>query len=244
MNGPRVLTKGRFSFADLAIAWDATEWTPPAVYEAQVASAWKRRVDAEPGLLWDGLYYRVLDLEPFGASCVPELLRLGFIRYRYIATYSELSEQAAALQLPPLQHLSIVALLRTLDGFYLFGERARNAALEPIGGGVQHDELKVTSGADLERNLCKEIREETGLGDDAFGSIAGIGFLLASNTNVLAAGHMQLQVTRAEAEACFALGRHEGEMRRLVFVEAARLRSFLSSLPDYRAQLVELLEEI
>lgn len=77
------------------------------------------------------------------------------MRYGYIATFPELNKHHSKHHLDPLNHLSTVALIRTQDDHYLFGRRVRNGSV---------DEISVSCGADIERNLHKEFNEEVGIG--------------------------------------------------------------------------------
>ena len=237
---PRILARASFTIADIGIELCAHEWQPTPAYAALVDAEWNRMVARAAHPLWDGLYYRVLNLDELQKGAAPATLRLGTIRYRYIATFPALHEPHARLHLDPLNHLSIGALIRTSDGFYLFGRRARNGATDIIGGGVQSDELAVSTGSDLERNLYKEVREEVGIVKEDIGALSGIGILYAGTSNVIVVAHAATSLSRSAAEARFQQ-RTEPEMAAPVFVGESNLRAMLAGMTDYRKLILELL---
>jgi 8-oxo-dGTP pyrophosphatase MutT (NUDIX family) len=242
---PRILKNKRFDLAELGIDHLQSEWSANAAYEAHVADAWEQRVrEAQSGgfKIWDGTYYRVTNVEEFEEAQRPINLRLETISYRYIATYRHLHKEHALNGLLPLYHLATAALLRTRDGWYLFGRRAKDGSVDLIGGGAQRDELLVTHGRDLEANIVKEIREEVGIGRSDIGRIVGIGLLLSSTSNVLVIMHVELQLSRQAAEEAFAY-REEDEMAEPVFVSSEQLIPFLRSMADCRALVPDLLSE-
>jgi len=237
---PRILTRASFTLADIGIELCAHEWQPTPAYNALVHAEWRRMVARSAEPLWDGLYYRVLNLDELEKGAAPATLRLGAVRYRHIATFPALHDHHARLHLDPFNHLSTGALIRTSDGFYLFGRRARNGATEIIGGGVQSDELVVASGADLERNLYKELREEVGITRPDIHALSGIGILYAATSNVIVIAHAAVGLSRAAAENRF-LARTEPEMAAPVFVPEHDLRAALHSMAGYRTLIPELL---
>lgn len=105
---------------------------------------------------------------------------------------------------------------------------------------MQQDELAVAAAADLEQNLYKEIREETGILREHIQELAGRGALLSSTSNVLLLAHAQLRISRVDAQALF-VRRAENEMTEPVFVAEEELRSYLHALPDYRNLILNLL---
>jgi 8-oxo-dGTP pyrophosphatase MutT (NUDIX family) len=193
--------------------------------------------------IWDGLFYRVTNAEALEKRDDLIHFVLGTISYRYIATYRQLDAQHASHALDPLYHLSTAALIRTSDNWYVFGRRSRNGSIDLIGGGVQQDELEVTTGADLERNLVKEIREETGIGHADLCAVQGLGVLLSSTSNVLALAKVDLKITKREVELAFGK-REEDEMAEPVFVQQDEIGSFLRSLTDYRTLLPSLIDGV
>lgn len=232
---PSVLLNTRFSVADLKVESCNRAWTAPAAYEALVEREWQALLAARPSL-WDGIYDRVLD----PAELASGFMRLGTVRYRYIAAYPALHAHHVRLGLEPLSHLSTIALIELRGGAYLFGRRARNQAVELIGGGVQRDQLAVESGGDLERNLLKEMREEVGLRAEDIEAAAGIGIVSASNSNVLVVAHVRCRLRQAEVWQRFG-ERTEDEMAEPVFVPAAELHGLLGAMDDYRPLIAPLL---
>lgn len=233
---PRTISKTGFKIGELAVSVCPDEWTPPSAYGALVNAAWDGLLAHATQQIWDGTYYRVLAVQDFDRGTI----RLGTIRYRYIATFPALHQHHARLQLEPLHHLSTIALVRTRDAYYLLGRRAGNGKTDLIGGGVQADELEIASGADIERNLLKEIHEETGLNSSEIDHLEGIGILLSGTSNVLIVGHANVGLTKAEAIARFAL-RTDEEMSEPVFIPEGELDSALHAMTDYRPLISELM---
>lgn len=241
MYEPRVLRKGPFRIAEIGIELCGEPWRAHAQYDALVGPAWQARVAAEAvhgRHMWDGVFYRLTDLSAFenGGSGV---YRLGTVAYRYVATYRALHAEHAALGLEPFNHLTTAALIRTCDGHYLFGRRG-NGTIDLIGGGVQPEELAVSSGADLERNLRKEIFEEVGIPTDATAGLEGLGVLMSGTSNILVIAKVATSLTRRAAEEAFAR-REEDEMAQPVFVPERELSAFLHGLTDYRRLIPQLL---
>lgn len=190
--------------------------------------------------IWDGTYYRALNAAELETGATAAIMQLGIVRYRYIATFPVLHLHHSRCALDPLYHLSTIALIRTLDDHYLFGKRASSGQVDLIGGGVQRDEMVISSGADIERNLYKEMNEEIGICDKDVVEMSGIGILLSGTSNVLVVGDVRVGLSRADAVLRFEQ-RTENEMAELVFVPADRLKVFLQSMDDYRRLIPVLL---
>lgn len=116
--------------------------------------------------------------------------------------------------------------------------RGRPLNLREMRIDVSSEEWAAT--ADLEENLYKEIREETGIERGHIGELRGLGAVLSSTSNVLLVAHAQLRISRAEAAEGFA-GRSEPEMAELIAVPETGLRAFLGGLADYRSLIPGLL---
>jgi len=237
---PAILLKGPFRIADSTVEIVDHVWQSNPDYDLAVAAEWEVRTRRAAELgdhLWDGTAYRVANPD---AWTMPPRLQLGTISYRYFATYRRLQDAYRAAGLDPFNHLSIAALIRTSDDFYLFGRRRVRGNVDLIGGGVQPDEMTVATGDDLEKCLFKELREETGIPASAVTALTGLGVVLSGSSNILIIGHATLSLTRAQAEAAFA-HREEDEMGALEVVPAAELNAYLRCLPDYRVLVADLL---
>jgi 8-oxo-dGTP pyrophosphatase MutT (NUDIX family) len=235
---PAILLKGPFRIADFAIETTGADWQTHPEYEQAVMAEWESRSRraAEAGdHLWDGVSYRIANSDAWSTR----RLKLGTVPYRYVATYRRLQDLHRVHGLEPTSHLSICALIRTTDDFYLFGRRRVRRNVDLIGGGVQPDELRVANGADLELCLFKELREETGIPASAVTELTGLGVVLSGTSNILIVGHATLSLSREQAQAAFA-HREEDEMGEFEIVSAAEIKPYLRSLPDYRPLVADL----
>ncbi|PKU22676.1 NUDIX hydrolase [Telmatospirillum siberiense] len=237
---PRILRKERFSIADIAVTVQDHEWVAPPEYERIVEAEWRKRISEATYPIWDGTYYRVMNIADSENSRSPPMFRLGTIRYRYVATLPALYQEHRKCRLEALYHLSTIALIQTTDDYYLFGKRTGNGTIDLIGGGVQKDELAVSNGSDIEQNLFKEIREEVGIPANAVESMSGIGILLSGTSNVLIVGHARVRLSKTDAELRFAQ-REDDEMAAPVFVPKDKLRAFLEDMSDYRKLIPDVL---
>lgn len=237
---PRILTRAPFEFSGITIELSDHEWSAPPQYDALATAAWQQQLASATHPLWDGTYYRVLNVSSISLDSALNRLTLGTIPYRYIATFRSLAEHHSRLGLAPLYHLSTAGLVRTTDDFYLFGKQAWSGAIELIGGGAQPNELPITQGADLRRNLWKELREEAGIHEQDITRTAGLGIVLSETSNVVMIAHLDCRLTKAQAEARFG-HREEQEMSEPVFVSRDRLNPFLAGLPGYRNLIPALL---
>ena len=246
MHEPRILFKGRFQLEDIQTHTLEKKWTSTSEYDHLVSNAWEIRLkEAKEKAIptWDGIYYRVTNISEIeNATSDSLVLKLGTVPYRYIGTFSVLKEQYFSLGLAPLYHLSTAAIMRTNDGYYLFGKRTNNGIADLIGGGVQEDEVKVESGTDLARNLYKEIQEESGIKRMNIESMTGIGITLSATSNVLIVAYVDLRLSREEAIAAF-MNREDNEMAEPIFVPEDQLIEFLKSMGSYRVLIPSLLEK-
>lgn len=211
-------------------------WTANAEYDAEVESVWAK-MRAEQ-LLWDGNYYRVVDPTDLSSGA---RVRIGMILYRYVATYRSLHEQHQRCGLKALYHLSTAALVRTSDGFYVFGKRSRDGTVDLLGGGVQPEELRLASGVDLEENLYKEILEEAGVRRHEVEQLIGLGAVVSGTSNVILIALARLKIGRGEVKTCF-LGRTDDEMAELLLVPETELGKHLDKMNDYRKLISKLLK--
>ncbi len=240
---PRIAYQGKFRIAEIGIEPVDHVWRVDADYEQLVAAKWRELTAlaaAENHRLWDGVHYRVANMDTLGSPNGGLTLRLGTISFRYVATYRGLQEKHKAAGLAPLHHLSIAGAIRTADGQYLFGKRTRNGAIDFIGGGVQPSELAVSTGADIERTLFKEIAEEVGIRDTDLGQPQGIGIVVSGTSNVLVIAHVETALSAKGVRETFAR-RAEDEMAEPVFVPAAELPAYLRGMTDYRVLVADLL---
>ncbi|HJW42806.1 MAG TPA: hypothetical protein VJ476_16450, partial [Rhizomicrobium sp.] len=218
---PHILFKGPLPRFAMTVTGEA--WRADPGYDEIVQALWDKRVEAAAARghrLWDGTHYRLTHLEDIDGRGP---LRLGTIPFRYMATYRALHEQHGQRGLAPFHHLSTAALLRTADGHYVFGKRAVNGAIDFIGGGLQVED---GSAPDFEHNIRKEIGEETGIGRHSLGTIAGLGIVLSTTSNVIVVGLLGTDLSRDGVLEAFA-GREDDEMAEPVFVPEARIDGYL-----------------
>ncbi len=235
---PRILFKGPVTLSQFAPAVTGGPWPSSADYDDMVQTSWRRRVESAAARghhLWDGTHYRLTHIADI-ARAGP--LRLGTVSFRYIATYRFLHEQHQSFSLDPLHHISTAALLLTADGFYLFGKRAINGSVDLIGGGLQTEDGESTP--DFERNIRKEIREETGIVPADLHAMNGLGVVMSTTSNILVIAHVATALTAAQVQTIFAR-RDDDEMAELVMVPRAEISAYLRSLTDYRPLVADLL---
>ncbi len=237
---PRILSETPFSIGGIRVQICAEKWRATPEYDDLVDVEWETMVFQEKNAIWDGTYYRVVNASELETQSEVGLMQLGTIRYRYIATFPALHQQHARCGLDPLYHLSTIALIRTIDGYYLFGKRTRNGFIDLIGGGAQTDELVISGGPNIEQNLYKEIHEEVGVCEDDIEELAGIGVMLSGTSNVLIIGHIRTGLSRTDAIARFDQ-RTENEMTEPMFVHEDKLRGFLWNMTGYRRLIPDLL---
>jgi 8-oxo-dGTP pyrophosphatase MutT (NUDIX family) len=233
---PRILLRKKFHLSDVRVVIEDDEWCPDSEYDRHASAAWAERMEFEAkrnGEIWDGINYRVANALELDSAPGPISFRLGRVRYRYIATFRSLFSLHQAHGLEPLHHLSTAAMLRTKDGFYVFGRRRIDGSVDLIGGGAQADELPISAGCDLEANLEKEIFEETGLPRSHLVRQAGIGILRSQTSNVLIISDVETSLGRDALEDVFK-GREDDEMARLEFVPRSEINPYLFALDGYR----------
>lgn len=234
MYTPYILCQPPLPFRGIHIDACGDVWTASAEYDALVELVWAKMRLEQP--LWDGNYYRVVDPTELsnGAN-----VRLGIIPYRYVATYRALHEQHVRHGLKALYHLSTAALIRTSDGFYVFGKRAQNGMADLLGGGVQPEELAITCGADFEENLYKEILEEAGICRCDVEELTGMGAVVSGTSNVILMALVHMKIGCGEMDARFSR-RKDDEMAELVFVPEMDLQRYLDEMTDYRKLIPDL----
>jgi len=236
MYEPRILLKGPFALDAFALAPVDRAWRANPAYDAAVSEKWELRVGeaaARGHHLWDGRHYRLDDLSDLAAGGT---LRLGTVAFRHIATYRLLHEMHREHGLEPFHHISTAALLGTADGFYVFGKRAINGAIDFIGGGFQPDDAP----PDLAANVHKEIREEIGIESDRLGPMKGLGVVMSTTSNVLVIACLDMSLTRDGVMEAFAR-REDDEMAEPVFVPGDTIAGYLRAMTDYRPLVAELL---
>jgi len=243
MQQARTIYNKRFSTNDVMIVSSVEgEWKANPEYDDLVNTIWKEKeyLAKEDGVkIWDGIYYRVANLDQIEES--GELsFELSTVPYRYIATAQDLSNSFIANKFESLNHLSTAAMIRTSDGRYIFGKRSRNGVLDVIGGGAQQDEMVIKEGIDLERNLRKEMLEETGIQDSQIELIQPIGIVHSITTNIIFVSLVQLNISQSQMSDIFK-NRLEDEMSDLVYVPEAEIKTFLNEMPSYRPLIVDLL---
>lgn len=240
----RIIYKGDFRLEEIQTDILEEAWVSTADYDRKVEEVWdlKLREAHERGIvIWDGIYYRVTNITALEKATRPIVLTLGTIPYRYISTLSSLKEHYTASGLPALNHLSTAAIIRTTDGHYLFGKRTNDGSIDLIGGGVQKDEIEVTTGRDLAKNLYKEISEESGIKRSHIKDMHGMGILFSITSNILIVGQVTLNLNRQEVEDIFS-HREDNEMSEAIFVPESKLLEFLQGMKSYRALIPTLMD--
>ncbi len=243
MYQPKTLFSKKFSASDIKIeCLPNAVWTTHPVYDGKVREAWKEkeRLAHNAGVeIWDGIQYRVMNVSEIEDDRILHL-KLGIISYRYVATFVDLLPLHQQYGVTPLYHLSTTAIIRTSDGVYIFGKRRKNGTIDLIGGGAQPDEFAISSGIDLEKNVIKEITEETGIEQSSVTSLQGLGIVQSTSSNILLVFFVELTLSQQQTVDAFT-HRAEDEMSELVFVPGNNIRSFLKSMNGYRPLIADLL---
>ena len=214
-----IITGRNFNFSDIEIEHITDQnWSVDTDYEEEVQKCWEERV-RQAGQnnmhIWDGLYYRVTNLDELSQSKEKIKMKLNTISYRYIATLENLKDLFIEKSYEAPRHLSTAALIRTTDGAYLFGKRTHGGSIDLIGGGAQPNEIEIILGADLERNLLKEMEEEAGIEISHIKNMQGIGILHSTTSNIVTISLVQLSLSKTETEEIFKT-RTDNEMSELI----------------------------
>jgi len=195
--------------------------------------------------IWEGTYYRLVSLNGF--KTLEKTLELGTIPYSTVRALIERDKQSPlGFENFPL-HLNTGALIRTTDGYYIFGQkgtgpRPNDQRTDIIGGGLQSSERQVSEGHDLARNLLKEMYEEINIGEEHLATLESLGFVLAGDTMaVVMVFELVLKLNLQEVQALFN-ARVEFEFSDLLAVPEPQLKNFLASLNGYLGILGQLLE--
>lgn len=190
--------------------------------------------------IWDGLYYRLENLDELQTGS--RVLKLGTIRYSTVRSLIEYRKKNTILKADFPNHLNTGALVRTSDGFYLFGKKKAKDSfcVDLIGGGLQESELKVRSGEDLARNMLKELKEEVNLDSGLIKNNEIVGFVLADTMSVVILFEMELKVSLDEVFRQFN-SREDFEFVDLVAISREKLPEFLAEQKNYIGILGELL---
>ncbi len=243
---PFIVLQRHFNFSDIEVQILKNQsWKVDIEYDEQVTKYWeeKQRHAAEHNTrIWDGTHYRIANLAETAESKDKINLKLGTVAYRYIATLGDLKDMLVEKSAEAPRHLATAALICTSDRTFLFGKRSYGGKIDLIGGGVQPDEIIVTCGSDLEKNMYKEMEEEAGIRETHIERIEGIGIVHSNTSNVVILCLVHLKVTKKEMEEIFET-REDDEMSEPVFVEELDLHPFLSALGTYKPLIPALLKK-
>ena len=145
--------------------------------------------------LWDGTYCRLENLDELinGATH----LKFSPIKYSAVRGLIELSRKKVAdFSVCPF-HVNTGILLRTVDGYYVFGMKkyGNSQNVDLVGGGLQPSEISIQNGIDLEKNVLKEVEEEINLHPENLHNIVVSGLVQATNSCVIFVFHADVNLT-------------------------------------------------
>jgi|GEM_PF-2158822 len=246
---PTIILKRSFNIGSIAVKFNAvTQWQCDSAIKEKADTVWQKKVGdykAKGITVWDGDTYRLDNLAQ--VSSVKEeqiLLALSIIKYRYVSTYPDFLDYYDAHPESNPHHVSIGAMLKTSDGFWVFGERGKSSTsttnIDLIGGGLNKSELEINNGADIYRQLLNELHEEAGILPSIISSCEGIGILHSSVSNVLIIAKVQLNVDSSKLKGIF-IKRTEDEMQDLVFIEDSKVKEYMKGMTSYRALIPDFL---
>lgn len=208
-----------------------------ATIEAAARAAGKR--------VWDGTTYRLNAFAVRGGQLHLEVAELPYSVRESLneATRAgEIVREAACSR-----GLFATALTRTADNQFLFGALSgitrSTRRVSSIGGICTKDEQPLSCGADLERHMLTELREEAGVPETLVSSCVIVGLVGTAVGNVGYTTWIELACTFEEAEALFR-EQSDDEMKGLIAVPAADLSDYLRSLGGYDACFVGIAERV
>ena len=187
---------------------------------------------------WDGTFYRIENIQ----NIISGSKELIFSTIKYSQARG-IKDDPNILTKFQTNDISTTSLIRTIDGYFIFGVRNSNSMsksrIDLIGGGLQESELVVNSFSDIFKNELKEIQEEIGLKEKEITNIDGIGIIQSKLSNVLFVFFTQLNKSRSEVLDIF-IKNDDDEMVGLDFIEEKYLKIYLKDKRDYRPLTGEL----
>lgn len=237
----RIVRTDDFSFDDLTIEPVAkSSWQPPEQLKQQLETEREERL-ASYRAAWipahNGLWYRLENLDHLEAG--GNTLQLSTVEHGYVDTLKQhphlLEERTLRLN-----NLSTGCLVKTVDNWWVFGVRKKNDSFAIIGGWVQKDQLEITTGEDLTRNLYKEIHEEIWIDQAAIKDRKELGIVQSWTSCIVFVSQVTLSLTRKQVQECFQQ-RTDQELKRLERVTAEELPEFLLAWDSYKPLLAELI---
>lgn len=250
---PRILLNRALSFTDFVISHrKETNWTIPTHIEHAIDADWDREAaeyTKNGVLVWDGDPYRVENLSALSKNPKTEQIHIEIapIKYRHLHGFRDYQNEMLANERSWPNHLSVGGPLRTSDGWYVMGERSGKTVAthlyDFIGGGLNEDELEVTSGDDIKTVHFAELLEEANVRQSDVANTRGLGIVQGASTAVLVMFLTQLNITKEQLGEQFQ-HRSDPEMADLVFVKDAEFPGFLRELGSYHSLLPELLARV
>ena len=192
--------------------------------------------------IWDGLYYRVENLDELETSGKKLLLStISYSRVRALIEYSKTNP--LTLSQFPL-HINTGAMVKSADNIFVFGKKDIHGkpSIDIVGGGLQEDELEVTLGHDLEKNILKEMHEEINVSKKHVSSARINGFILTSTMSLIIVFEIDLNITFSEIKELFEL-REEFEFSEIIGVEEESISNFLLAQHGRYISLIQALME-
>ena len=243
MKAPCVLTRTRCAAAEFRLRAAGSSLRIAALQPA-LEPIWRQLQDQARNRgeqLWDGLCYRLENLEEVRQGC--RVLTLSTIPYSAVRALNVYARNHRLEDRQQPLNVNTGALIQTQDGFFVFGEKQGwdgSARADLVGGGLQPQELQARSGADLESNLFKEMAEEINILPGQVTESKLVGLLLTASWNVIILFTIQLAIDSMELERQFC-SRQEHEMAALLVIPRVQAQLFLQNQGGYFHLLNEFL---
>lgn len=230
VNQASILRKGPFYASEFQIQFTENSFNPGEKKERldQIWNEIETKTKAAGREVWDNLYYRLENRKELSEGA--KTLHLSTIPYSTVRSLIEIAKAEAPQEKDfPLQ-VNTGGLIRTSDGYYVFGLKGLadgKKSMEMVGGGLQPKELEVRVGADLGRNMTKEMSEEVNIGEEYLADQKILGFIFAENKGIIIAFKNQLNIPIEKVQQLFPL-RKDKELVGIHAVPDSEVASFLA----------------
>jgi hypothetical protein len=202
----------------------------------------KQRVSEEKGLLlFNGQSFR---LDSFSLENNNLVLSVSEMEYRIRGSIESMADEVARYGDEYLGHgLAIGALLKTSDGYYVFGQRngkTQSKQKVDIIGGIVDSDVEVSENG-LWHMLTVEMEEEASINVHNIKSGDYLGIFFSEFGNCILVARVELNLSRAELTGQFKQN-DNAEMDDLIFVTESELFGYLTELGGYKLKMMEVMK--